>query len=288
MKIILITLIIFVLVSCQKEHKHFDYYESGEIKGVFYYPNKNDKKTFNVEIYTKEGILYKKLNYINGLLEGENLFYDSTLNRRIYENYQNNKLEGKTFSFEGDKKVEEQTFCKGILHGITRVEFLLEDSSLIRNELLYLKGRKVLTKVFYSENNFNIVENVLGKDRFPNGSIMIDKRGEIVQNESLYYVINEFNDTIRNDSITFKVELLNNLDWKLQVIIGDLNNDLEITDTIINKRSDNKDISITIPNNYKQGWDLVLGKVIFIPNSKLTNKIGKREYVLYKEFYNMK
>ena len=123
------------------------YYKNGELIVPGFYEHCENGTT---GIYTRDGFLYMKLPYKNGKLNGKaKCYYDKTKLVMWENNYVDDKLNGKNFSYFRNGKIERfDTFVVGVKDGLDRT--YNEDGILIKEEI-WKQNDKINVKIFSND-----------------------------------------------------------------------------------------------------------------------------------------
>lgn len=89
------------------------YYPSGQ-KEVEFYKNNKSQRHGKYYMYNELGLIQADLNYSNGKLDGEQVFYWESGKKKLVEHYSKGQLNGKrsSYTFEGTL-ISEENYKKG-------------------------------------------------------------------------------------------------------------------------------------------------------------------------------
>ncbi len=276
--IIYLFFIAICFLSCNrnKEKTTYYYYDDGNIKERYVYENKKEydlKKNYQCTSY-----------YHNGNIKEKFVFKDGEVDGIYYRYFETGEL-WKTIRLEN-----------GVKHGLEKT---YNEEGVLMRELLYIDDEKVAWRNF---TFFETIDSLYGYQVFHfvdgigeiEGMYFIDENGEMLKNHihSEYYSIISKKDTIKKGAkYHFDLEIAVNGGEHtiVEVLIGELDKEGNLIDTVSVFKSDTNEriISCYVEPTNKEGYNLVLGKVLCTQDKTMNNElyIRNNDFILYKEYY---
>lgn len=181
------------LSCCKKELTRYSYYDTGEIKEIFYHPDKNKMDEFEASLFDTSGVLLASVNYDNGKKNG------------IAKEY-----------FRDGIVKSQRNFCNDKLHGLLQN---FNSKGEILSEFLYLFDKKVAQRQYYISPD-SVYEKFVSY-QIKNDTNFYEE-GQLVFNLKLsrYDTLKSFfyqliHEKANSDIITF--EFINRYQWDLNL-----------------------------------------------------------------------
>jgi hypothetical protein len=202
-------LIIVVLLSCQNKQK--DYYDTGELQSEY---SLNDEGNYHGEkrLYYKNGQLHEITHYVDGILQGDAVRYDSLGNILVKGKFLDGEKHGKVMNYLPNGKMSNYiTYNTGKEHGWTRTFDENENLTyerLSRNDtILYSKNFK--TDSLFRHYKVIPLELIIKLGKVANVQVEVygpkEKESKIIH--SLYNINGK--EPMRRDTIPLKADTTN-------------------------------------------------------------------------------
>ena len=278
---IVIIFIIYLFISCNKEHKLYVYYPSGKLRTMSVFPTKEDMKTGENGIITHY--------YESGNVRTIGIKEKGMLNGYYFAFYENGML-------NNVKKYKNDT-----LHGVLKK---YSSHGLLEQEALYLNGKPILFTLieradsllaFSALYQFYRIEEKYGNDTcYSTGSIIYDENGIVVEEVSLGCEVIGKDTIYKGESYNLEIishqptgDLFKKMTLgKMQnAIFGEFDsrlNPIDLSSCSIIQAKDNKIIYSFKP--MKLGYNYIVGEIRFIKND-IEGKEESVKWHVYKLFY---
>ncbi len=242
------------------------------------YENKKEydlDKNYKFYSFYSDWKLMVKTTFCNGVIDGNHYYYDSTKRIITRERYKND-----------------------LRHGISRT---YNEEGQLMTEILYIDDFIVNWTAITTFKSDKIKEyRVLAVDTSNNGEDVgyyyVNNKNEIIDSLSQYYILKSDTDTIKyGDEYKIDIQLLikrGDTTYNNKVLIGEINKYSEFIDStsVVKLEFDNMNKVSYSTKDYKEGYNLILGKIFSTQDTTINNikYTHESEFLLYHEFYVIK
>lgn len=201
MKIVFCSIMFLVMFGCTDVRK--DYYDTGELKAEYTF---NDEGYYHGEyrLYYKNGYLHEVVNYIDGVLQGEGIRYDSLGNLLVKGKFLDGKKHGKVINYHPNGKISIfLTYDKDIKNGWTKI---YSDNGKLTYEALSRNDTTIYSRNYETDSVFRSYKLTPLNVSITSGEIAhftLKVNGPLEKNSRFIYTIYSYDEDeiIKRDSI---------------------------------------------------------------------------------------
>jgi uncharacterized protein RhaS with RHS repeats len=193
--------LIFLLIGCGKTDK--EYYDTGELMSE-YQLNENGNYHGEYRLYYKNGYLHEVVNYIDGVLQGEAIRYDSLGNLLVKGKFLDGKKHGKVINYHPNGKISIfLTYEKDIKNGWTKI---YSDNGKLTYEGLSRNDTTIYSRNYEKDSVFRSYKLTPLNVSITSGEIAhftLKVNGPLEKNSRFIYTIYSYDEDeiIKRDSI---------------------------------------------------------------------------------------